>query len=198
MLQIENKPVCFKQSNDNFIKWLVQILGPVILGAKPSELLSFPNNDKAFDEKIHKIHYYFRNCKKISYKIFPFSHQSTKVFFYQTKSLEAVLKDPRNARFLKSIGYPKVYNLEDYLNHMIDKIMQGTMPDEIGLFLGYPLKDVIGFMGHPSLRLTKVNGWRVYGDATLSDQTYNEFLKAKNQIKKLLAFSHIDQILSYA
>lgn len=198
MSRKENKPICFQQSNDSFIKWLVQTLGPVLLGAKPSEILSFPSNDKELTEKINKIHHHFGNCKKISFKIFHFNHKSTKVLFYKPISLEAALTDFRNARFLKSIGYPKEYSLESYLGHMIDKIKKGNIPDEIGLFLGYPLKDVIGFMGHPSLKLTKVNGWRVYGDAALSDQTYNEFLKAKATIKKLLTFANMDQILSYA
>ncbi|MCT4606988.1 MAG: DUF3793 family protein [Marinisporobacter sp.] len=198
MSQQENKPICFQRSNDSFVKWLVQILGPVILGAKPSEILSFPSHDKELHEKIDKIHHYFGNCKKISFKIFYFNHKSTKVLFYKPVSLNAVLKDFRNAKFLKSIGYPKEYTLESYLDLMIDKIRKGSIPDEIGLFLGYPLKDVIGFIGHPSLKLTKVNGWRVYGDATLSDQTYNEFLKARATIKKLLTFANMDQILSYA
>ncbi|QZY55367.1 DUF3793 family protein [Crassaminicella profunda] len=198
MLQKEKNPICFQQSNDEFIKWLVQILGPVILGAKPSEILSFPSHDKTLNEKINKINHYFGNCKKISFKIFHFNHKSTKILFYKPVSLDGVLRDFKNAKFLKSIGYPKEYNLELYLNHMIEKIIQGTIPDEIGLFLGYPLKDVLGFMGHPSLKLTKVNGWRVYGDATLSDKTYDEFLKAKAQIKNLLTFCSMHKILSYA
>jgi len=63
---------------------------------------------------------------------------------------------------------------------------QECIPHEIGIFLGYPLKDVIGFMGHPSLKLTKINGWNVYGDSRLSDEKYIKFNNAKQQIKKML------------
>ncbi|TCO78651.1 DUF3793 family protein [Marinisporobacter balticus] len=194
----ENKHICFKQSTDDFIKWLVQLLGPVLLGAKPAEILSFQNHDKALYEKMNKIQDSFKNCKKISYKIFHFNHRSTKVFFYNTVSLDTVLSDYQNAKFLSSMGYPKNYSLDHYIDHMIHKMMHGTIPDEIGIFLGYPLKDVLGFMGHPSLKLTKINGWRVYGDATLSDKKYNEFINAKNKIKHLLTYFSIDNVLTYA
>lgn len=198
MLKKENIHICFKQSDDHFIEWLVQILGPVILGVKPAEILSFPSQDKTITEKINKIHNYFGNCKRISYKIFRYNHKSTKIFFYTPLSLDAVLRDYRNAKFLKSIGYPNVYSLESYITHIVDKMMYGTIPDEIGVFLGYPLKDVLGFIGHPSLKLTKINGWRVYGDATLSDKRYNEFLKAKHKINNLLAYGDVDKVLAYA
>lgn len=193
-----NKHICFKQSNDDFIKWLVQLLGPVILGAKPAEILSFPNHDNKLHEKINKIQNSFKHCKKISYKIFHFNHKSTKVFFYNTVSLDTVLNDYKNAKFLKTINYPKAYSLDSYIEHMIDKMMRGTIPDEIGIFLGYPLKDVLGFMGHPSLKLTKINGWRVYGDTKISDKRYHEFLNAKNKIKNLLTYTGIDHVLTYA
>ncbi|SHK60846.1 Protein of unknown function [Tepidibacter formicigenes DSM 15518] len=57
----------------------------------------------------------------------------------------------------------------------------GSIPDEIGVFLGYPLKDVMGFIGHPSLKLTKIKGWRVYGDSRLSDKRYMEFFNARKK-----------------
>ena len=60
------------------------------------------------------------------------------------------------------------------------------MPHEIGVFLGYPLKDVMGFIGHPSLKLTKVNRWRVYGHTKVSDVISQRILAAKKQIKEQL------------
>jgi hypothetical protein len=78
--------------------------------------------------------------------------------------------------------------MEGYLNLLLDKMQTGEIPDEIGIFLGYPLKDVIGFIGHTSLKLTKINGWRVYGDPRLSDEKHNSFVKAKEHMKKMLEY----------
>ncbi|WP_243414587.1 DUF3793 family protein [Sporosalibacterium faouarense] len=197
MIKEMNTRICFKQTDDDYINWLIQTLGPVILGVKPAEILSFPKNDVNIADKISKIRFFFKDCRKISFKIFRYNEKSTKILFYTPKSLDSVLIDKRNNKFLISIGYPKAYSLESYLNYIIEKMKGGTIPDEIGIFLGYPLKDVMGFIGHPSLKLTKVKGWRVYGDSTLSDKRYNEFLNAKFRVKNILACSGIDTILAY-
>ncbi|PAB58054.1 DUF3793 family protein [Anaeromicrobium sediminis] len=187
---------CFKQNKDPFIQWLVGTLGPVILGVKPSEIMSFKMNDATTNEKIKKIEETFSICKHISYKISYYNGTSIKVLFYNVKSLEKTLKEPRNLKFLASIGYPKKFSLNFFLNHLISKINLGIIPTEIGVFLGYPLKDVIGFMGHPSLKLTKVNGWRIYGDSRISDQRYEEFLQAKKKIRDLLTINNPSTILA--
>lgn len=81
------------------------------------------------------------------------------------------------------------------MEFLSEKITNGNIPDEIGIFLGYPLKDVLGFMGYPSLKLTKINGWRVYGDSLLSDIKYNQFKRAKENIKILLTLRTVSEIL---
>lgn len=50
-------------------------------------------------------------------------------------------------------------------------------------------------MGYPSLKLTKINGWRVYGDSLLSDIKYNQFKRAKENIKILLTLRTVSEIL---
>lgn len=187
---------CFKQSEDSFIKWIVGSLGHVILGAKPAEIMSFPLKDTSTKEKIKKIEEAFSICNHISYEISYYKNSSIKVIFYNIKVLDQSLKDNRNLRFLKSIGYPSEYSLDSYLKQLIKKIDMGIIPDEIGIFLGYPLKDVIGFIGHPSLKLTKINGWRVYGDSRISDMKHNEFIKAKEKIRQLLFVNSFKNILN--
>ncbi|QIB27640.1 DUF3793 family protein [Caloranaerobacter azorensis] len=127
--------------------------------------------------------------------MFKVKNENIKILFYNPKVLDKNLKEYKNLRFLKNMGYPEEYELEIYLQFLIDKMADGIIPHEIGVFLGYPLKDVIGFIGHPSLKLTKINGWRVYGDPRLSDKRFNEFLEDKNEIKKLLKFNEPEEIL---
>lgn len=145
--------------------------------------------------KIEKIKKHIGQCRKITYKIFEFKNNSLKVLFYNPTTLYRVLKDVKNNRFLESRGYSKHYVLEDYLELLINKMEKGDIPPEIGLFLGYPLKDILGFIGHPSLKLTKINGWRVYGDPRLSDEKHKEFTSAKLKIKQLLQYNRPENIL---
>jgi len=172
-----------KNQNDGFVKWIVQLLGPVLLGEKPAEIISFPKKDIIGLQKIKDM---FSKCSKISYREFIAFNGCKKILFYNNKLLDSTLLDSRNLVFLKKMGYIEEYSLESYLDHLIKKIEKDYIPHEIGIFLGYPLKDVIGFMGHTSLKLTKINGWNVYGDSRLSDEKYTRFNDAKQQIQKML------------
>lgn len=186
---------CCRKINDDFIKRIVELIGPVILGIKPAEILSFPYDDMNFEDKMLQIENFFTECKKIDLVKFTYKTKSVKVIFYNSKSLEKTLKDKRNSKILKSMGYPKVYNLKQYLDHLVSKMSEGSIPHEIGIFLGYPLKDVLGFLGHPSLKLTKVNGWRVYGDPRISDEKFKEFISAKFKIKNMLKYHPPKKVL---
>lgn len=181
--------------NDDFIGWLVEILGPVLMGSKPAELLSFPKHEKQLLRKIDNIEIHIGKCKRITYTLFKNKHGSIKILFYNRETLDESLREKKNMKFLKNLGYPKQYDFDKYLDIVVDKIGEGAIPHEIGVFLGYPLKDIIGFIGHPSLKLTKVNGWRVYGDPRLSDKRLNEFLEAKSKIKKLLQINRPEKLL---
>ncbi len=183
------------ENGDEFVTWLVQILGPVLIGIKPAELISFPKYDSELPIKLNKIEEYIGRCHKISFKVFTYKKTSVKVLFYNPRSLDNYLRKNNNLKFLKSLEYPVKYSLDIYLEFLINKIKDGNIPDEIGVFLGYPLKDIIGFMGHPSLKLTKVNGWRVYGDPRVSDKKYKEILDAKDRIRDLLQLHTAERVL---
>ncbi|AOT70210.1 DUF3793 family protein [Geosporobacter ferrireducens] len=181
-----NHCYCLHKDKTSFLYWLTEILGPVILGAKPSEILSFRLHEADSIMKIEAIQSIFNQSSKIAYKQISYHNNCIKILFYHPTLLEDTLKDQKNLRFLQHIGYNTAYDLENYLDHLTEKIARGNIPDEIGIFLGYPLKDVLGFIGHPSLKLTKINGWRVYGDERLSDRRYNEILRTKNEIRSML------------
>lgn len=197
-MQNSCKECILKQNNnDKFITWLVENLGPLLYGTKPSELISLPICDKKVSNKLNIVKNCMKKCNKLSYKIFSYNQSSIKVFFYNPMVLDNCLKDHRNTYFFKSLGYPDEYKMDSYLEHIISKMKNGRIPDEIGIFLGYPLKDVMGFIGHSSLKLTKVNGWRVYGDPRISDEKFNSIINAKKMIKELLKYDKPENILFY-
>lgn len=184
-----------KNQEDIFVKMIIQMLGPVLLGEKPSEIISFPKKNS---RGLHRIKSIFNSCHRISYREFIAFNGCTKILFYNNNLLDETLLDQRNLGFLKKIGYSEEYTLENYLNHLIRKIEKDHLPHEIGIFLGYPLNDVIGFMGHPALKLTKINGWNVYGDSRLSDAKYAKFTIAKQQVQKMLEEVSPETIIQFA
>jgi hypothetical protein len=186
---------CYCKGNGKeFMEWFVQLIAPVLTGAKPAEILSFPNDEK-HSYRLDAIKSSIKLNRKLFYTEFSYCSKCTKLFIYNINALDETLRDKRNSRFLVQLGYPVEYDFAKCVDVLMNKMKSGNIPDEIGVFLGYPVKDVIGFMGHSSLKLTKVNGWRVYGDPRLSDIRYNDFLKAKEKIREMLNYKSPNYIL---
>ncbi|EQF74579.1 TPA: DUF3793 family protein, partial [Clostridioides difficile] len=119
-----------------------------------------------------------------------------KILFVNKKALSEKLKCKKTVNFLKFLGYKQNTNVNAYLEHLVDKLKSDVFPDEIGIFLGYPLKDVIGFMGYSNYEVSMIKYWKVYGDTKQSEDTYSKFLLHRKKMRKLLDYISVDKIVS--
>lgn len=190
-----NNTACNLEGCHGHMKWLVETLGPVILGAKPAEIISYPKFDCSRCEKLQAIDASFEKAIKVRYKKITQDNGQIKIIFFDPLNLYETLHDRRNRKFLVSLGYPEKGTMDEYLEILVSKLRKGECPDEIGVFLGYPLKDVLGFMGHPSLKFTKVQYWRVYGDARVSDAKYQRIVETRNEMKCMMSESSLSCVL---
>ena len=86
------------------------------------------------------------------------------VYVYRRKHLEQILSDNACRNFLAGIG-DAGRNLEGLLEQLARRLRtQPEFPHEIGVFLGYPLQDVIGFIKNQGQNFTCCGFWKSYGD----------------------------------
>jgi len=87
------------------------------------------------------------------------------VLFYSEELLSEELRDEGRRAFLSAWGYPsEVRGVSGHLEQLRRRFAAGGFPHEVGAFLGYPLKDVRGFVeGRPAGRCWGV-GWKVYDE----------------------------------
>ena len=116
------------------------------------------------------------------------------VLFINEEALDSALTNTKCINFLKFLGYPKEYRLDIYIQILMGKLKTKDFPHEIGIFLGYPLKDVVGFMGYGSYKLSKIKYWKVYGDTEVSDKVYNKFLEHREKMRDILALNNLETI----
>lgn len=193
-MSICNRNCCENKINSSYIKWLIEILGPVILGSKPAEILNLSSKDKNKESKLNDIKSFFSNCTKLSYEIINISDGGIRLVFINKKALSNVLDNKKCLNFLKFIGYPSNYDLNEYINILIDRLHTKDFPHEIGIFLGYPLKDVVGFMGYGNYKFCKTRYWKVYGDESISDSVYDKFINDRAKMKRLLESNSLSQL----
>lgn len=165
---------------------IVKKLGPLLLKDKPIHLFCFKNDFKFKQDIIDLIEEHFSGLQNIQYEFIPCDNDTIKILFYNMNNLKKVLKDHRKMNFLVSRGFSKDMNEIDYIEYLVNQLQKNSIPPEIGIFFGYPVKDVIGYIGHPSLKRTEVKGWEYYDNPSISYKVYETFNEAEQAVMKYL------------
>lgn len=88
------------------------------------------------------------------------------VYVYRRAHLEQALSDNGCLQFLERVGYRQT-DLDGLLAQLTHRLQTQTeFPHEIGVFLGYPLRDVIGFIENHGQNFTCCGFWKSYSDPT--------------------------------
>ena len=86
------------------------------------------------------------------------------LLLYDRDSLERLLSRSNVVILLRRAGYAGDFDVDSILNELQSRLSSGKFPHEIGILLGYPLKDVVGFMGWARLPLSCQGPWKIYGN----------------------------------
>ena len=98
------------------------------------------------------------------------------IYVYRPGQLARDLSGSAARALLAGLGYP-CGSAERCLARLMRRLREGgEFPHEIGLFLGYPAEDVLGFIEHRESSKCG-GGWRVYGDENKAQKTFARFKK---------------------
>ena len=109
------------------------------------------------------------------------------LYVYRPDELERALRNQDVRGFLTTCGYERFDGtgaLQTLRNHLKD--MSG-FPHEIGVFLGYPLADVLGFIENCGKNCLACGCWKVYSDLCFAQQTFRRYEKCKTVYQRLFA-----------
>lgn len=109
---------------------------------------------------------------------------------YRIKQLKRSITRPCAGEILLSLGY--TLDLKIDLAVLRARFLS-QCPPEIGFFLGYPVKDVLGFMGFDSFSFVCTLGWRIYEPVEPSLKLYDLYKKAKNADNRNLVLCERDK-----
>lgn len=156
---------------------------PVLLGLKMSNILiTHPDNRDEVTEL-------FRETK---FSVSMLVENQERVIFlvYQEEWLEEYVRREENAGFLAEMGYIEG-DLEEQIQYMAGNyagFLAGTMefPHEMGIFLGYPLEDVRGFMIHEGKNYLYSGYWKVYQNVEQAKAIFAGYDSARRWLCELV------------
>ena len=141
---------------------LIKFCAPTLAGIKCGSLFKFKTQYTLYaDELINRYNTIYNKDGIFFFNLFQRNNYSL-IYVYRPKYLINHLCSIETQNFLKLYDY-KLNNLDDMLHHLKYRFqLLGRTPHEIGLFLGYPLCDVKGFIYNNGKNYKFSGPWKVY------------------------------------
>lgn len=162
----------------------------VLSGAKPANMIRIPNQKLPCGRRMYRLWQKFgaELLQDLSLAVKPMQteHDSVLLLIYRSDLLERRLRGRTMQTFLARNGYPRPLTLETTLQYLQKSFVDG-IPHEVGMFLGYPLKDVKGFMEQGTEPSQGRGMWRIYGSPTRSLRLSNLYRSKRQEMIAKLA-----------
>ncbi len=160
---------------------------PALAGIKPANLFSVRTEDSGgLSELVDSYQERFQK-RGICFQILCRCSSRTLVMVYRPDILQKDLETAEARALLKQFGY-KVgaqgtsLHLPDLLELLARRIEKGGncgFPHEIGLFLGYPIDDVTGFIQNRGDNYLYSGYWKVYSDVQKAKSQFTRYETVK-------------------
>jgi hypothetical protein len=158
-----------------FEKLLAVHCAPTLAAIKPSCLLCC---DRRACSDWQDILEYYRELfapKGLDFFVVSESADFFALLVYRRHALQMIFSDEKIAAFLSPLGYKRGDSLPILLNHLKERMRGASFPHEIGLFLGYPVADVAGFIENHGQNFKYSGYWKVYGDVEKARCIFNQY-----------------------
>ncbi|MGN1101541.1 MAG: DUF3793 family protein [Huintestinicola sp.] len=101
------------------------------------------------------------------------------MFVYSQKMLGNRLADNAVRSVLAEYGYTD-FSVDKCLERLSMRIGESDIfPHEIGIFLGYPVEDVVGFIENKGENFKLCGAWKVYGSVENAKRTFSNYDKCR-------------------
>ena len=166
---------------------LVEQCAPTLAGLKPASLFRCqPEEGESLLEEILRLKQELRDTG-LELRILKKCQQTgaCMLYLYRKRWLEQILSQPQIRSFLAGKGYPAEENCEGFLQRLSRHLcLEQEYPHEIGVFLGYPLEDVVGFIENRGRNFTCCGYWKVYGNPEEARKRFDRYRRCTSVYQK--------------
>jgi hypothetical protein len=165
---------------------LIEYCSPTLASLKLGSLFRYKYED--LNEFLYTLEYeqQWLKLKGISIEIVSIKDDSILIYLFRDSLLSETLQNREVQEFLSAYGYKK-FNVEGSIETLKDNFKKSMCPHEVGIFLGYPLNDVVGFIENCGKNCKCCGYWKVYDNETEALKTFKKFSKCKDVYKRLFS-----------
>ena len=160
----------------SFDETVINLASPALCGIKPSNMFSM--STEAYNCGSHKLTEWNTVLKNQGIYILPIQKGSDRILFYvyNIKMVKDLCSNCKIQSYLYSKGYPVYNGVESILSELQFRLMSDeSFPNEVGIFLGYPLEDVIQFEKNCGENYRFCGIWKVYSNPEKAISLMNKY-----------------------
>ena len=158
---------------------IIRHCAPTLAGIKTANMFNYRFQN--IDEMMEELQEANRklNEKGVFIDILKSSEKRALIYVYRKTKLESDFQRKEVSELLQNCGYCNA-EIKECLGCLRNRLFGDDFPHEIGLFLGYPLQDVKGFIEQKGQNYKCRGLWKVYGD---EEETKKMFRKIEKCVK---------------
>lgn len=158
-------------------KLLIEHCSPTLASLKTANLFTCKYEKEK--ELLESIAYWNEQMNKKGIKVLILRKKERKALIYvcRISHLDKILKNEETMQFLIQYGYENK-NIDNIIKQLKIRCNRNEdFPHEIGVFLGYPLEDVTGFINNTGKNFQYAGIWKVYGDQKEAKKRFCKYKK---------------------
>lgn len=102
------------------------------------------------------------------------------MLLYNERRLEACISVPERREILRRFGYTDDMTVGECLDRLSQRLRAGgDFPHEVGVFLDYPARDILGFIENNGRNYKLCGCWKVYSDTEKAARTFENYDKCR-------------------
>lgn len=164
---------------------IIECGAPVLAGLKTAALFNYRFAcEEEEEEQIAGLNQIL-NGRDIYLRVLRRRAGVSQIYLYRKTRLESDLNRRSVKGFMERYGYASGA-LDLAIAHLEERLGEtGEFPHEIGLFLGYPLADVIGFIENRGMNYRCVGFWKVYHNEQETKKSFERFEKCAEVYRRV-------------
>jgi len=183
----------FTDPRDCLTAHLLLECAEVLAGVKPANLISLGNRSQLCGRNLYRLWQLHHEeiatrLGNLNIMVLQTRQRALLLLSYNSAHLERHLAHAGIRTLLHRAGYEAYSSTEALLGELKRRIENhDSFPHEIGLFIGYPAKDVAAFMGLVKLPFACQCLWKIYGNPVQSLDLAERFRCCRQKMGAILA-----------
>ncbi len=153
--------------------------GITFAGIKPASMISVKKEERSLMAEIAGSF----SDRGFSYVCLKRHEKRLVTLIYNESALRKILFSAEIKNFLAGYGY-EYSTVDEAIFRLKERMKNDDFPHEIGIFLGYPLCDVKGFIRSPYEGIKLTGYWKVYSDEVAAAKKFDTYKKCSDCICK--------------